>query len=409
MKHFLALFLLPFCLFCQVETGIDRLFDKEFIYHLHKKRVGVITNQTGINREMISTIALLKRGAKRHHYRLSAIFAPEHGLTGSQHTEKEVKGGRDEDGCPIYSLHGKTRRPTKEMLDAVDVLIFDIQDIGSRSYTYLSTLCYVMEEAAKSRKKVVVLDRPNPMGGLIVDGPMMEEGWRSFVGYLNVPYCHGMTVGELARFFNEEYKVGCELVVVPMRGWKRSQTFDETGLAWIPTSPNIPEATSPFYYPATGLIGELQLCSIGIGYTLPFKVVGAPWIDGELLAKKMNEQKFPGVWFQPIHYTPFSGKFQNQECHGVLLVLKDPKKFLPVSTQFLILGMLKGLYPQKMAQLLREHRDRREMFCKVCGTEKIYAMITTQKNIVWKLKALDEEKRAYFRRLRQKYLLWDYS
>jgi len=184
-------------------------------------------------------------------------------------------------------------------------LLFDVQDIGTRSYTFISTLFYCMEEAAKASIPFIVLDRPNPMGGIVVDGPLLDEEWRSFLGYIKVPYCHGMTIAELALFFNEEYKVGCKLTVIPMRGWKRTMVFTQTGLPWMPTSPQIPEADTPFFYPATGLIGHCSIVNIGIGYTLPFKLVGAPWVEAEKFADALNQQKLPGVYFSLFITVPF--------------------------------------------------------------------------------------------------------
>ena len=198
------------------------------------------------------------------------------------------------------------------MLKGIDLLIYDIQDIGSRSYTFLSTLLYVMEEAAKQQIKVMVLDRPNPINGIVMDGPMLEEKWRSFLGYINVPYCHGMTIGELAQYFNGEYKIGCDLEVIPMKGWKRTMSFKDTHLPWVPTSPHVPEAETALVYPVTGILGELGIVNIGIGYTLPFKLIGAPWIQAEAFAEQLNQQQFPGVRFLPFYYRPFYGKFEGE-------------------------------------------------------------------------------------------------
>ena len=213
------------------------------------------------------------------------------------------------------------------MLKDVDILIYDIQDIGSRSYTYITTLFYVMEEAAKAQIPLIVLDRPNPINGLLVEGPMLNERWRSFIGYVNVPYCHGMTVGELALFFNAEYQIGCKLEVIQMQGWKRWMHFEDTGLAWVPTSPHIPEADTPLFYASTGIIGELGIVSIGIGYSLPFKVVGAPWIRAQEFATAMNAQRLPGVHFMPYHFKPFYGLYKEKQCQGVLIRITDPHVF----------------------------------------------------------------------------------
>jgi uncharacterized protein YbbC (DUF1343 family) len=257
LRAFFFLLLLHCSLSAQVKTGIDRLFEPEYLSLIQGKKVALITNQTGVNSALVSTIDLIKKGQKEHGYTLKALFAPEHGLYGEGYAEEHIASGKTADGIPIHSLHGKTRRPTKEMLRDLDLIIFDIQDVGSRPYTYSSTLFYAMEEAAKEGVEVLVLDRPNPLGGNLIDGPMLEEEFRSFVGYINVPYCHGMTIGELARFFNKEYAVGCKLFVVPMQGWQRSMRFSDTGLVWIPTSPNIPEAETALYFPTTGLLGQL--------------------------------------------------------------------------------------------------------------------------------------------------------
>lgn len=224
----------------KVELGVDVFFKDGIYKELKGKRVGLVTNHTGVNSQLQSTIDLFQNNAPG--VKLVALFAPEHGINGQAYAWERVEDKKSAPGIPIYSLHGDTRRPTAKMLDGIDVLVYDIQDIGCRSYTYTTTLFYVMEEAAKRNIPVIVLDRPNPINGVIVDCPMLEEKWRSFIGYINVPYCHGMTIGELARFFNEKYEIGCKLKVVLMKGWKRSMSYKDTGLQWVPTSPHIPEA-----------------------------------------------------------------------------------------------------------------------------------------------------------------------
>ena len=392
----------------KVTLGIERLLNEEtYRKNLKANRVGLITNHTAIDHNVTSSIALLKKEA--HDFKLVALFAPEHGLLGISHAGENVEHSKDKDGIPIYSLHGSTRRPTKAMLKDIDVLIFDIQDIGSRSYTYISTLFYVMEEAAKYNILVIVADRPNPIGGLIVDGPLLDPDWRSFLGYVNVPYCHGMTVGELSLYFNKEYKVDCNLLVIPMKGWKRSMTFLDTDLPWVPTSPQIPEPDTPFYYPTTGLLGELQLVNIGVGYTLPFKLVGAPWIKAEEFAKALNEKKYAGVQFRPIYYRPFFGSFAQKDCQGVHIVITDKKVFKPVETQYLLLGTLKSIYPEMFEKALKESAGRKEMFCKANGTEKVYKLLQNEKYVVFPLKKLCQEARQEFIPLRKKYLISDYA
>lgn len=351
-------------------------------------------------------MTLLKKGAKEGGYTLTALFAPEHGLNGKAYASNQVVDSKDRDGVPIYSLHGATRRPTAEMLKNIDLLIYDIQDIGSRSYTYVNTLFFVMEEAAKKKIPILVLDRPNPINGKMVDGPMMHDKWRSILGYVNVPYCHGMTVGELATFFNEEYKVGANLRVIKMVGWDRKMSFSDTELPWIPLSPHVPEPTTPLFYPTTGLLGELSLVNIGIGYTLPFKLVGAPWIEADKFAETLNKQRFPGVHFEPFHYRPFFGKFAHKDCQGVLIVITDRQTFLPVTTQYMIMGILKTLYPKEFKEALTAAKAKMEVFNKANGTDEVYRLMNENTHIVWPLKALHQEKRKEFLTLRQKYLLY---
>lgn len=412
LHYSLLLLLFIFCPSVQaapIQLGVDCLFTPENGALIKNKRLGIITNHTAVNGELVSTIHLFKENASKYRYTIKAFFGPEHGLTGVSHAAENIRDSKDAQGIPIYSLHGATRRPTAAMLKEIDVLIYDIQDIGSRSYTYISTLFYAMEEAAKKSIPVIVLDRPNPINGLTIDGPMLEKEWRSFVGYVNVPYCHGMTVGELARFFNEEYKVGCKLTVISMKGWKRSMSFADTGLTWIPTSPNIPEADTVFYYPTTGLLGELQMVSTGIGFTLPFKLIGAPWINSNLFADKLNEQKFPGVTFVPFHFRPFFGRFEKQDCQGVLIVVTDPKKYLPVSTQYLLIGILKSLYPQQFNQALKDSVAREKMFNQVNGTAEVYRLIKNEKYPAWKLRQIHQTEREAFKTKRKAYLITDYG
>ncbi|MCB1112970.1 MAG: DUF1343 domain-containing protein [Chlamydiales bacterium] len=390
----------------KVKVGIDILMDRDHIHLLQGKKIGLVTNHTAVNSRMHSTLELLRDGAEKGQYKLAALFAPEHGINGNAYANEHIDDTTDIKGIPVYSLHGSTRRPTPEMLKGIDLIIYDIQDLGSRSYTYSTTLFYTMEAATKQGIAVMVLDRPNPINGITIDGPMLKENLRSMVGYINVPYCHGMTIGELARLFNGEYRIGCNLTVVPMRGWERGMSFQDTGLAWIPTSPQIPEASTAYYYPTTGILGELSLVNIGVGYTLPFKVVGAPWIDAKTFVKTLNSQKFPGVHFEPFHYRPFYGKFAQEDCQGALIVITDQKKFLPVTTQYLILGILKSLYPDRFNDAVAASQSRKKMFDKVNGTEEIYQLMTQNRHIVWPLRAFQQKEREQFRHLRQQYLLY---
>lgn len=393
----------------KVRVGIDCLMEGEYTSKLKGKNIGILTNHTGITSNLESSIEFLKRHSKEKGYRIEAIFAPEHGLNGAAYASQSLEGGKYPDNIPVYSLYGKVKRPTQVMLKGITLLICDIQDIGTRSYTYISTMFYLIEEAAKHKIPVMILDRPNPINGIVVDGPMLDDKWRSQIGYINVPYCHGMTIGELARYFNKEYQIDCELEVVPMRGWKREMSFADTGLTWIPTSPYIPEPTTPFYYPTTGILGELQLVNTGIGYTMPFKIVGAPWIDAKKFAAQLNKQQFPGVVFQPFHFCPMYGRYAKENCQGVLILIEDPLKFKPMSTQYLLIGILKSLYPDKFQIAINSFKKNKETLCKLNGTEEAYRLIVEDKNIVWKLCHLHDKERTQFLEIRKKYLMKSYD
>jgi uncharacterized protein YbbC (DUF1343 family) len=404
MYRLVLCFLLPTFLFGRVEVGIDRLAQPEFFSLVEGKKVGLITNQTGVNGRLETTLSIFEHWNTNHKLKLVCAFAPEHGLNGDIAAGENVSNQKTDSGLPVYSLHGATRRPTKEMLAGLDVLVYDIQDLGCRSYTYLSTLCYAMEEAAKRQLPVIVLDRPNPTGGKVVDGPMLEDPYRSFVGYINIPYCHGMTIGELAKFFNEEYSVGCDLTIVPMKGWQRGMRFEQTELPWIPTSPNIPEPSSPFFYPATGLLGELQVTSNGIGYTLPFKLVAAPWIDSKVFGKRLNSGGPEGVHFQETKIRPFAGKNMNKLCSGVLIVVTDWNRFNPIRVQYWIFDVLKQMYPEELRSSLLNLKDSTHLFFRVCGTKAIQEILLKEDHPYQKLVALHSEERFAFLKTRQKYL-----
>ena len=388
-----------------IELGVDVFFKEGKVKELKGKRVGLVTNHTGVDSQLRSTVDLFLDEANE--INLVALFAPEHGINGQAYAAEHVENKQSKQGVPIYSLHGSTRRPTAAMLEGIDVIVYDIQDIGCRSYTYTTTLFYMMEEAAKRQIPVIILDRPNPINGVIVDGPMLEEKWRSFIGYVNVPYCHGMTIGELARYFNDQYHIGCLLKVIMMKGWKRSMSYKETGLHWVPTSPHIPESDSPIFYASTGILGELSLVNIGVGYTLPFKVIGAPWICGRELADQLNAQRLPGVSFFPFHYRPFYGPYHGEDCQGVMIMVTDEQAYRPVVVQYMILGLLKNLYPKQVsARLAKLDPSKRSLFCKANGNEEMLSIINREKYIAWKLILYQKEEREFFRKERKKYLLY---
>lgn len=393
---------MAFQLFGSIDLGVDTFFKEGHDKKYRKKRIGLISNQTGVDKHLTPTLEVLQKGGMN----IFALYSLEHGWSGSGYAWEKINPEKV-GAIPVYNLHGSTRRPTDEMLKGVDLLIYDVQDIGVRSYTYIGTLFYVMEEAAKRKIPVLVFDRPNPINGVTIDGGMVEENWRSFISYINVPYCHGMTVGELAGLFNEEYKIGCDLRVIPMKGWKRTMTFKETGLTWIPPSPNIPEPDTPLFYASTGILGEFSIVNIGIGYTLPFKIVGAPWIDAERFAEKLNGQKLPGVHFVPIHYRPFYGSMKNKECHGVLIRVTDLHLYKPLSVQYLLMGILKSLYPQITNEYLQNVEGRKKrLFNLANGNEEIYRLMLSERYAAWKMIAYHQKEREHFKQTRKKYLLY---
>jgi uncharacterized protein YbbC (DUF1343 family) len=398
----LFIFILSASLFGEVSLGVDVFFEQD-AERLKDKKIGLIINQTSVDSKMRPTLSRFQDAGLT----VAALFSPEHGLKGQHYAAQKISNGKEAE-IPVYSLHGDQRRPSKEMLAHLDAIVYDIQCTGVRAYTYQTTLYYAMEEAAKAGVEVIVFDRPNPINGLVVDGPMLEEKRRSFIGYINVPYCPGMTIGELAKFFNAEYKIGCKLSVIPMKGWKRAMSYRDTGLSWIPPSPNVPEPDTPLFYPITGLLGELGLVSIGIGYTLPFKIVGAPWIKAQEFAAALNSQKLPGVRFQPFHFRPFYGHLKGLDCEGVLIQITDVKIFRPLSTQFLIIGLLKSLYPaefkKRMDQIVESRKD---LFSKANGTDAIYDIIQQEKFPAWKLIDFQKGEREAFLEKRKAYLLYD--
>ena len=351
----------------QDKTGIDVLSENGFEL-LQGKRVGLVTNPTGVDRELNSTIDILHK-----HVNLTALFGPEHGVRGNFSAGDHVSDQVDpQTGVPVYSLYGKNRKPSAEVLDNVDVIVYDIQDIGARSYTYISTMGLVMEAAAEHGKQVVVLDRPNPLNGNRVEGPLVEEGYHSFVSQYKIPYIYGLTCGELAIYLNAEGLlkggVRCKLRVVPMEGWKREMTFDQTGLQWVPTSPHIPDYRTAFYYPATGIIGELDPNMIGIGYTLPFQLLVTDSIDAVQLSKAMNGLKLNGVIFRPIYIKPYYLAKKGKSLQGVQIHITDLSSVNLTEIQFWFLQEAHKLHPS--FNPFEGKEDRFRMFDMVVGSDE---------------------------------------
>ncbi len=323
----------------EVLCGVDVL-QRDGFKLLDGRRVGLITNQTGINREGVSTIKLLHDAPN---VQLVALFSPEHGIQG-QLDVPEIQDAEDHGtGLKIFSLYGKTRRPTPESLRGIDALVFDIQDIGTRFYTYISTLGYAMQVAAEQKVQCIVLDRPNPINGVDVAGPVLDKGRESFVGFHSIPVRHGMTVGELAELFRHELKLPLDLKVVPVEGWRRADFFDRTGLLWVNPSPNMRCLTQALLYPGIGLLETTNL-SVGRGTDTPFEVIGAPWLDGRPLAARLNDSSLRGVRFVPLRFTPDASKFAGESCGGISMIITDRRKFEPLTTGFEIARQLSQLY-----------------------------------------------------------------
>jgi uncharacterized protein YbbC (DUF1343 family)/CubicO group peptidase (beta-lactamase class C family) len=325
-----------------VLTGIDVLQAEQFGM-LRGKRVGLLTNHTGRSRDGTATIDLLRAAEG---VTLVSLFSPEHGIRGI--LDANVPSSRDlQTGLQIHSLYGDTRRPTAEMLAGIDTMVVDLQDIGARFYTYMTTLAYVMEEAAKRGISVVVLDRPNPVNGFDVEGPVQDNAAGGFTAYFPMPIRHGLTLGELARLFNGENGIGAALTIVAMRNWSRDQWFDASGLEWVSPSPNMRNMNEATLYPGIGAIEYANL-SVGRGTDTPFEQVGAPWIDGPLLAEALNARHLPGVRFYPTSFTPTTSKYAGEACRGVFLIVTDREAVRPVRVGLEIVAAVARLHGSRL-------------------------------------------------------------
>lgn len=373
------LFLFSFTTFAQkikIKTGIEVLKEQNFKI-LEGKRVGLITNPTGVDNNMKSTIDILHEAKN---VQLVALFAPEHGVRGDAHAGDHVDNVTDpKTGLPVYSLHGKTRFPSAEMLKNIDVLVYDIQDIGCRSFTYISTMGLAMQAAAENNVEFVVLDRPNPLGGLKVEGGLVDDKFISFVSQFKIPYVYGLTCGELALLLNGENMLSkqCKLQIVKMKSWKRKMTYEQTGLQWIPSSPHIPQPISAVMYPVSGILGELGYMSIGVGYTIPFQMFAAQWIKASDLADNLNKLNLPGIHFRPIYLKPFYSVGQGEQLEGVQVHIMNYEKARLSEIQFYVMQEIARLYPDKA--IFDNANDKRyRMFDQVSGSD--YVRLTFAKN-----------------------------
>ena len=360
-----------------VRPGIEVLEGRGF-EGLVGKNVGLVTNPSGVDHLLRSTIDILHEAPGVN---LKALFAPEHGVRGDAYAGSHVEDSKDpKTGIPVYSVYGSNRKPGKKMLEGLDVVVYDIQDIGSRSYTFISTLGLVMRACAEAGIEVMVLDRPNPLGGDKVEGCLVEPGFHSFVSEFSIPYIYGLTVGELAIMINEEglnrgekgdeAPLKCRLSVIPMEGWQRNMLYQDTGLPWVLPSPNIPYPQSAVNYPSSGIAGEFQgYLNIGIGYTLPFEVFAAEWIDADALKARLDSYNLPGVAFRTIHFKPFSGSLEGKLIHGVQFHYTDYNAACCTMTQFYVMQAVNELYPDRNPFALSKGRN--SMFDKVCGTDYV--------------------------------------
>ena len=347
------------------EVGLSVLF-RERLGLIEDRSVGLITNQTGVDPQFRSNLTLFAEHPK---VQLVALFSPEHGISGSAQAAIHVPSAVDKgQQIPIYSLYGGTRQPTPEMLAGIDVLVYDIQDVGSRFYTYISTLLRSMKAAASNSVDFIVLDRPNPIRGDRIEGNRLQPAFQSFVGETALTIRHGMTVGELAQFCRVELGfASSQLEIVPMHGWRRAMWYDQTGLPWVPPSPNMPTVETATLYPGTCLIEGTNL-SEGRGTTKPFEWIGAPWIDPERWGDTLNNLDLPGTHFRPIHFTPTFSKYADQPCHGVQVHVTDRDRFKPVDVALHLIATARHDYPDQFEFI--ENRGR-YFFDLLAGTDEL--------------------------------------
>ena len=377
-----------------VRTGLDNVGEHKDLFQ--GKRLGIIANHTSYDSQGKYIVDVLRA---MEGVRVTALFGPEHGLRGTEEAGSKIGNETDSvTGLPVYSLYGQTNKPTPQMLADVDVLVFDIQDVGARFYTYLYTMSLAMEAAAENDKRFVVLDRPNPINGVQLEGPVLEPKFATFVGLYPIPVRYGMTIGELARMINGQgwlaKGIKADLTVVPLTGWRREMWFDQTGLRFIKPSPNMPDLETAALYPGLCLLEGTNV-SEGRGTPKPFRQFGAPWIDANALAAKLNSLNLPGVRFAAASFTPTSSKFQNQKCHGVEIILTDRARLEPFWTGVQIVNELHRLYPTDF-KWIEKHFDR------LCGTATIRETITAQKPLqplkaTWaaECKTFDQTRRKY--------------
>lgn len=381
-----------------MKLGIDIFLEKEYKAY-SGKQIGLVTNMSGVNEKLKPSIDLFY---EHNDIRLAALFGPEHGIRGAAKEGDEVFSSRDPfTGLPIHSLYGKTRKPTEEMLADIDIVVIDLQDIGTRYYTYIYTVANVMESCGKFGKKVVILDRPNPINGRQREGNLVQEEFRSFIGGYPLPNRHGLTIGEIALLYQNEFGIHCDIAVVTMEGWKRDMYFDDTGLIWVQPSPNSTGQNMCILYPGTCLLEGTNI-SAGRGTTRPFEVAGAPFIDGYQLAKHFNEKGLDGVIARPTSYIPTYQKFKDEFCSGIQLHVTDKNKFNSFKTGLYLLELIAALYPEEFTFLNKD--DKRCHFNLSAGTDVLMGFILEQKADSF-LQQCEEELEAFEAKVKP-YLLY---
>lgn len=376
------------------KLGLDVLLESE-LGLIGNKSVGLITNLTGVNGNLDYNISLLIK----HGIKLDAIFSPEHGLWGSAQDAVSIPSSKY-DKIPIYSLYGNAIKPTPEMLKGLEVVIFDIQDVGVRFYTYISTMALAMEACAENKIDFIVLDRPNPINGATLEGNVLDPLFSSFVGKFPILLRHGMTIGELAKLFNKYFNINSNLHVVKMKGWKRDTWFDETGLNWVMPSPNMPTLDTAIVYPGTCLFEGTNL-SEGRGTTRPFEIIGAPYIDARMLADMLNEKELHGVKFRPTYFTPIFPKHKDSNCGGVQVHVIDRNKFKPVRTALYMIDSIKKAYPDDF-QWIGKNKFHFDL---LMGTDKVRLSISDGQPVDDIISSWQDEQ-TKFSNTRSKYLLY---
>ncbi|MEW5806178.1 MAG: DUF1343 domain-containing protein [Acidobacteriota bacterium] len=410
-----------------LKTGLDILAENDF-QCLKGCRIGLVANQSSITSDFRYSFDLLVKSKKVN---LAAIFSPEHGRFGSEQDMVPVKDQRFDPGknrperqkkpagkkksadtpVPVISLYGKTGRsliPDKKAMESLDALVFDVQDVGARYYTFIYTMSFCMEACAKHGKTMFILDRPNPINGINLEGPVLKKSFSSFVGRFPIPVRHGMTVGELAFLFNVEFGIGCELRIIKMKGWKRRMWFDETGLPWIAPSPNMPTLDTATLYPGTCLLEGTNL-SEGRGTTKPFEYIGAPWIDPERFTKALKEEKLPGVVFRPIRFQPKFQKWKDEACGGVHIAVTDRRCFKPFLTGVAILSAALKLYPGQFQwrQEPYEFVDDRLAIDLLAGSDRLRRQLESGTSLK-RIESSWQKELKSFAATRKKYLLYPY-